>query len=431
KNISLSFHSDVGDLYASFDMDKLEKILFNLLSNAFKFTPENGNIKVEVSCVPIEDDHRQPKEAKVVIKVKDDGIGVPKENQGRIFERFFRNDMPKSLVNQGSGIGLSITKEFVRIHGGEITVESEVNKGSCFTVILPLQTVEVVKEKEISCAIEDTTAYVPQLKAQPIATRKTTKILLVEDNEDFRFYLKDNLGVHYEVIEARHGKEGWQRLLSHMPELIICDLMMPEMNGIELCKKVKSDPRSSHIPFIMLTAHAGEESKLKGINIGVNDYMTKPFNFEILLSRIRNLISERQHLQKVLEKKISVETSAVDIVSADDKLIQDAIKIVEANLEETELSVEMLSKELGMSRANLYKRMVALTGQSPVAFIRKIRLQRAAQYLEKSQLTVSEIAYKVGFNSTKYFTKYFKKEFNMLPSAYTARHRKKRQEEMA
>lgn len=431
KNISLSFHSDVRDLYASFDMDKLEKILFNLLSNAFKFTPENGNIKVEVSCVPIEDDHGQPKEAKVVIKVKDDGIGVPKENQGRIFERFFRNDMPKSLVNQGSGIGLSITKEFVRIHGGEITVESEVNKGSCFTVILPLKTVEVVKETEVSCAIEDTTAYLTQSKAKPIATRKTTKILLVEDNEDFRFYLKDNLGVHYEVIEARHGKEGWQRLLSHMPELIICDLMMPEMNGIELCKKVKSDPRSSHIPFIMLTAHAGEESKLKGINIGVNDYMTKPFNFEILLSRIRNLISERQHLQKVLEKKISVETSAVDIVSADDKLIQDAIKIVEANLEETELSVEMLSKELGMSRANLYKRMVALTGQSPVAFIRKIRLQRAAQYLEKSQLTVSEIAYKVGFNSTKYFTKYFKKEFNMLPSAYTARHRKKRQEEMA
>ncbi len=426
KNIALTFHTDIEAMHASFDMDKLEKILFNLLSNAFKFTPENGNIDVKVGCVPIKDMPGQSNVKKVIIKVKDDGIGVPIENQERIFERFFRNDMPKSFINQGSGIGLSITKEFVRIHGGEITVESEVNKGSCFTVILPLKTVEIEGKGNEAHKAEKIAYDLPPVQVQEASGKKKTKILLVEDNEDFRFYLKDNLGVYFEVIEARHGKEGWQRLLSHMPELIICDLMMPEMNGIELCKKVKSDARTSHIPFIMLTAHAGEESKLKGINIGVNDYMTKPFNFEILLSRIRNLVTERQHLQKVLEKKISVETSAIDIVSADDKLIHDAIKIVEANLEDADLTVEMLSKELGMSRANLYKRMVAITGQSPVEFIRKIRLQRAAQYLEKSQLTVAEIAYKVGFNSTKYFTKYFKREFNTLPSTYAVGRKKEK-----
>lgn len=424
KNIALTFHTDIEVMHASFDMDKLEKILFNLLSNAFKFTPENGNIAVEVSCAPSDDMSVLSNDKKLIIKVKDDGIGVPKENQERIFERFFRNDMPKSFVNQGSGIGLSITKEFVRIHGGEIMVESEVNKGSCFIVMLPLKTVEM--EGNEADKVEEIVPYQYPSKTQDINPRKKAKVLLVEDSEDFRFYLKDNLSVHFEVIEAKHGKEGWQRLLSHMPELIISDLMMPEMNGIELCKKVKSDARTSHIPFIMLTAHAGEEAKLKGINIGANDYMTKPFNFEILLSRIRNLISERQQLQKVLEKKISVETSAIEIVSADDKLIQDAIKIVEENLEDTELSVEMLSKELGMSRANLYKRMVALTGRSPVEFIRKIRLQRAAQYLEKSQLTVAEIAYKVGFNSTKYFTKYFKREFNTLPSMYAAEQKKEK-----
>lgn len=414
QHISLSFQTNVKALHASFDMDKLEKILFNLLSNAFKFTPERGNIAVSVHYAGKE--LSGDKSETLTIQVQDDGIGIPKEKQDKIFERFFRNDMPSNLVNQGSGIGLSITKEFVRIHGGEITVESAPNEGSCFTVSLPIR--GIVEEELLSDKGQEEAPFNATPHPQYPYSRKKAKLLLVEDNEDFRFYLKDNLSVHFEVTEAKNGKEGWQKLLSNMPDLVVSDLMMPEMNGMDLCKKTKADGRTAHIPFILLTANTAEENKLKGLNVGANDYMTKPFNFEILLSRIKNLIAERQQLQKVLEKKISVETSPIDIVSVGDKLIQDAARIVEEHLEDADFSVKVLSRELGMSRANLYKRMMALTRQSPMEFIRKIRLQRAGQLLEKSELTVAEVAYKVGFNSTKYFTKYFKREFNVLPSQY-------------
>ncbi len=425
KNVELTFKSDLKELYAGFDMDKLEKILFNLLSNAFKFTPENGKIEVSAGCY---DNDSSSEGIKILeIKVKDTGIGIPKEKHDKVFERFFRNDVPGSMVNQGSGIGLAITKEFVKIHGGTIAVESEPGNGSCFIVRIPVREMaggpekygaeevgqeEIKEEKLLKRETKKEEAMVPGVPD------KNPLVLLVEDNEDFRFYLKDNLGVHFSIIEAQNGKEGWQKALSSGPDLIVSDLMMPEMNGMDLCKKIREDKRTSHIPFVLLTAHAAEEQKLKGLNIGANDYVTKPFNFEILLSRINNLISQKQLMQKVYEKKISVQTSEVNIVSLDDKLIQNAIKIVEENLSNPDFSVELLSRELGMSRAHLYKKMVAITGSSPVEFIRKIRLQRAAQFLEKSQLTVAEVAYKVGFNNTKYFTRYFKSEFNILPSLY-------------
>lgn len=410
ENITLSFQANVPELDASFDMDKLEKVLFNLLSNAFKFTPEHGKITVTVTCL---DNDSSSDGIKIIeIKVKDTGIGIPDDKQEKIFERFFRHEVPSSMVNQGSGIGLSITREFVRIHGGTISVDSTPGIGSCFTVTIPV--------REISDVAGQARTEGQEPDQKPVPGRKTAVVLVVEDNEDFRFYLKDCLMASFTILEAKNGKEGWQKALSNMPDLILSDLMMPEMDGIDLCKKVKKDPRTAHIPFVLLTAHRAEEQKLKGLNIGASDYVTKPFNFALLLSRIKNLISQRELLQKVLEKKISVETSRVEITSLDDKLILDAARIVEENMEDPDFSVEALSRELGMSRANLYKKMVALTGQSPVAFIRKIRLQHAAQFLEKSQLTVAEVAYRVGFNSTKYFTKYFKSEFNTLPSMYGA-----------
>lgn len=421
KNIRLSFQSNVEELKTSFDMDKLEKVLFNLLSNAFKFTPEDGEIQVEVNC--LENDSGSEGIKILEIKVKDSGIGIPADMQDKIFERFFRNDLPSSMVNQGSGIGLSITKEFVRLQGGTITVDSVLGSGSCFTVNIPVKEMQRVvvgtkrqNEQRLTETKDEDSASVAKIENR--GSSKKPAILIVEDNEDFRFYLRDNLDVHFNIIEAKNGIEGWQKALSEMPDLIVSDLMMPEMDGIEFCQKIKKDSRTSHIPFVLLTARSAEEQKLKGLNIGANDYVTKPFNFEILLSRLKNLISQQNLLHKILEKKISVQTSDVDITSLDDKLIREAIKLVEGNITDPDFSVEILSKELGMSRANLYKKLVSLTGQSPLEFIRKIRLQRAAQYLEKSQLTVAEVAYKVGFNSPKYFTKYFKKEFNISPSLY-------------
>ncbi|MBL3655604.1 hybrid sensor histidine kinase/response regulator transcription factor [Fulvivirga sediminis] len=419
KNIELTFDSTTSDFFASFDMDKLEKVLFNLLSNAFKFTPEKGKVHVEVSSW---DSDKDIEELKVLqIRISDTGIGISKEQQNKIFTRFFRSDTPGSVLNQGSGIGLAITKEFVKIHGGTIHVDSELGKGTVFTVRIPVKVVRQTHQEEKPLEKANLSDVIHGIASH---TQDTPLVLLVEDNEDFRFYLKDNLGVHFKILEAQNGKEGWQKALSALPDLIVSDLSMPEMNGMELCEKVKADNRTSHIPFVLLTAHSNNDKKLKGLNVGADDYITKPFNFEILLSRIKNLIQQRQAMQEAFTKKITVETSEVDIISLDDKLIQQAIKVVEENISNPDLSVEMLSRELGMSRTHLYKKMVSLTGKTPVEFIRKIRLQRAAQFLRKSQLTVAEVAYQVGFNNRKYFSKYFKMEYDVLPSTYAEQHNK-------
>ncbi len=413
KHIEFSFHADMSSLETMFDKDKLEKILFNLLSNAFKFTPSEGS--VEVSMGMLEKTEEQTKW--VAIRVKDSGIGIPPEKQDKIFERFFQNDLPASMVNQGSGIGLSITKEFVKLHGGIITVESEVNKGSCFTVLIPLA--EIKADATEQMGVSDPELMESQsVSENGTSTHKTSTLLLVEDNEDFRFYLKDNLKLNYQIIEARNGKEGLQLALKYLPDLIVSDIMMPEMDGIEFCKKIKTNPTVSHTPVILLTARTNEEQKMQGFEIGADDYITKPFNFEILQARIKNLIHQREIFHKDFRRQIEVKATDIKITSMDEKLIQNAIKFVEDKISDADFSVEDLSRELGMSRVHLYKKLLALTGKAPLEFIRTIRLQRAAQLLEKSQLTISEVAYKVGFNSPKYFAKYFKEEFGMLPSSY-------------
>lgn len=413
KNIAFEFHSGVESLEMIFDQDKLEKILFNLLSNAFKFTPENGSVSVSVD-VKNEGDLRW-----LDIRVKDTGIGIPRDNQEKIFERFFQNDVPRSMVNQGTGIGLSIVKEFVRSFDGSVRVESEPNKGSTFIVELPVREISHHSVPEVvvthdEAVLDHVHDHAQDLERKPV-------LLLVEDNEDFRFYLKDNLKLNYDVVEARNGKEGFKTAQQHLPDLIVSDVMMPEMNGVELCKAIKGHPNLSHIPVILLTARMAEDQKMEGFQAGADDYVTKPFSFEILLARIRNLIHQREIFHKDFRRQIEVKASTIRITSMDEKLIQNAIKIVESNITDPDFSVEDLSHELGMSRVHLYKKLLALTGKSPLEFIRTIRLQQAAQLLEKSQLTVSEVAYRVGFNNPKYFTKYFKEEYKVLPSAYSNR----------
>ncbi len=422
KSIQLSFHSDITSLETIFDQDKLEKILFNLLSNAFKFTHEHGKVSVRVHLV------HEGGTIMLQIAVEDTGIGIPPDRQNKIFERFFQNELPQAIVNQGSGIGLSITKEFVKVHGGRIELVSTPEKGSTFTVYIPVKEVLPVKiSKEVSVM----TAEGVLAAEEPIAGSEGKRVkpgihslLLVEDNDDFRFYLKDNLKLVYTIYEARNGREGWQQALLHQPDLIVSDIMMPEMNGIDLCRKIKNDERVSHIPVILLTARTGEERKLEGFEVGADEYIGKPFNFELLWSRIRNLISQREKSHKVFRKTLDVKASELNITPLDTKFIENAVKCVETNVASPEFSVEHLGRELGISRAYLYKKIRALTGKAPLEFIRTIRLQHAAQLLEKSQLTVSEVAYKVGFNNPKYFTRYFKEEFNVLPSHYAASRKK-------
>lgn len=412
KDIRLSFESTVISLETIFDQDKLEKILFNLLSNAFKFTPAHGAVSVNVVF------NRGASENELVISVRDTGIGIPFDKKEKIFERFFQNELPRSVVNQGSGIGLSITKEFVKSHGGTITVESEPGEGSCFVVTLPVKEVLNHIPEEIAQTYPD-----EQFLAASAALKKPV-LLLVEDNEDFRFYLKDNLRHEYNIVEARNGMDGWKKALETLPDLIVSDIMMPEMNGIELCRRIKSDSRLSHTPIILLTARSAEEQKLEGFESGADDYISKPFNFEILVSRIRNLIHLREKIHAVFPAQLDVKASTLKITSLDEQFIQKAIQCVEENISNPDFSVENLSHELGISRAHFYKKIVALTGKSPLEFIRVIRLQHAAQLLEKSQLTVAEIAYKVGFNNPKYFARYFKEEYHMLPSVFASEKRK-------
>ncbi len=413
KNIAFSFNTWVDSLEMIFDQDKLEKILFNLLSNAFKFTPENGAVSVNID-VKNEGDLRW-----LDIRVKDTGIGISPENQEKIFERFFQNDVPRSMVNQGTGIGLSIVKEFVRSFNGTVRVESEPNKGSTFIVELPVR--EIAHHEEAELVVSHNEVPLGHIGDHEHHHERKPVLLLVEDNEDFRFYLKDNLKLNYDVVEAKNGKEGFKVAQQHLPDLIVTDVMMPEMNGVELCKAIKDHPNLSHIPVILLTARMAEEQKMEGFQAGADDYVTKPFSFEILQARIRNLIHQREIFHKDFRRQIEVKASTIRITSMDEKLIQNAIRIVENNITDPDFSVEDLSHELGMSRVHLYKKLLALTGKSPLEFIRTIRLQQAAQLLEKSQLSVSEIAYKVGFNNPKYFAKYFKEEYKVLPSAYSNR----------
>ena len=429
KNIRFNLVSEVEQLEMLFDPDKLEKILFNLLSNAFKFTPEGGEIGLELNQTAIT--RKNGKTAKrLVIKVKDTGIGIPPENHEKIFRRFFQNDIPGSMVNQGSGIGLAITKKFVRLHGGTISVQSAPGEGSSFTIILP-----IAKQFSVKPTPEPVVQEILALPAGPdsngaevaLAGSKNGRkpvVLLIEDNEDFRFYLKDNLQAHYTIKEAADGKQGWQQVLAVNPDLIVSDILMPELDGISLSRKIKKDPRTANIPVILLTANASEEQQLLGYETGASDYITKPFNFEILLSRIRNLVNQHANFRDVQQPKIEVKPQDVQITSLDDKLIRKAIEYTEKNIANPDFSVEDLSREMGMSRVYLYKKLLALTGKAPLEFIRTVRLKRAAQLLTESQLTVAEVAYEVGFNNPKYFTKYFKVEFNCLPSVYAAEKKK-------
>nr|WP_235921220.1 hybrid sensor histidine kinase/response regulator transcription factor [Foetidibacter luteolus] len=426
KNIRFFYAAQRNQFITRFDHDKIERILFNLLSNAFKFTHENGTVNVDVRVI-------ETGKTFVEIKVKDTGIGIEEDKQAAVFEHFFQSDVPESMLNQGSGIGLSITREFVKMQGGSITVESAVGKGSCFTVQLPF---DELSDDAPSDAFEmqgtpgngqpvtvpDDVDVSASRNQAPRGKKQT--ILLVEDNDDFRFYLKDNLRSYFNILEAPNGKLGWQRVLASHPDLVVSDISMPVMDGIELCKRIKKDQRTKHIPVILLTALVSDDKHLEGLETGAADFMTKPFNFEIMLSRIRNILSEQKTLKQTYVRQVDAKASDASIASADEKFIQNALEVIEKNLSDPDFSVEDLSKELFMSRTAVYKKMFALTEKAPLDFIRFIRLQRAAQLLRETNLTVAEVAYEVGFNNPKYFARFFKAEYNMAPSAYVAENKK-------
>lgn len=416
KNIGFTFYSAVGTIDMPFDADKLERIMFNLLSNAFKFTREDGKISVTVN-IREEESHKRMLE----IKVKDSGIGISSESIEKIFERFFQHEAPANMLKQGNGIGLAISKEFARLHGGDITVDSVVNEGTTFTVLLPLSGTEAIAQQKAN--EEEMVLAGGHREAAERYDETKKSILIIEDNDDIRFYMMDNLRTNFTVYQAVNGKEGWERALRFQPDVIITDIMMPEMDGLQLCRKLKTDPHTSHIPVIILTARITDDQKIEGLNTGAVDYITKPFSFELLLSRIKSLMSQQESMRKLFQKQIEINPKEISATPVDEQFIARALEIVEQHIAESEFSVESLSRALFMSRVALYKKLLSLTGKTPLDFIRSIRMKRSVQLMKKTRMTVSEIAYEVGFSNPKYFTKMFKKEFGCIPSEYITENR--------
>jgi len=423
KQIGFSFTSEMKHYYTSFDRDKIERVVFNLLGNAFKFTGKDGRVSLAVKQGQL------PNELRIVIS--DTGIGMSEDDRKRVFDRFFQGDAHASVMNQGNGIGLSITKEFVRLHGGTIDVESESGKGSAFIICLPLEKLAWPADQEASEIRAAAIAGRAEKTATSTVEEPTTvpspgmlTILLVEDNEDFRAYLKENLRECYHVIEAVDGKEGWQKAISRHPDVIVSDISMPNMDGIELSRKIKSDKRVSHIPIILLTALTEGAYQLKGLETGASDYVTKPFNFEILNFKIRNLVAQNLRFKETYTRRLNVGTQVTEVQSGDEKLILQVSQYIEANLDNAQLSVEELCKHVYMSHASLYRKIVDLTGETPVEFIRSVRLNKAAELLEKSDKKIAEIGYAVGFTTPNYFTRAFRAKFHLSPSEYISTKRK-------
>ncbi len=425
KKISLEFTSDVELQEGFFDADKLEKIVNNLMSNALKFTPEGGSVEVVADFMSAGLAHNAPmKGAASSITVRDTGPGISPEHLPHIFDRFYRVD--ETHTTEGTGIGLALTKELVDVHHGTITAESTIGKGSVFTVILPIDkssytSNEIVETQPLREEQKQYDAAEPsdQKKREPVQTTAENGkpiILIVEDNTDLRSYISEYMNSEYSIREAANGKIGYDIATEIVPDLVISDVMMPEMDGIELCKALKQDVRTSHIPVILLTARASTDSKIEGLEIGADDYVTKPFDSKELLARVKNLIEQRRQLRKKFSAGVVLKPGEVAVTSLDDSLLKKVMSAVEKNIADEDFGVEKLSQEACLSRAQLNRKLHALTNLSPAEFIRYVRLQRARELLEKNVGTVADVAHQVGFSSPAYFSSCFHERFGYPPS---------------
>jgi DNA-binding response OmpR family regulator len=385
-----------------FDPDKIRKIILNLLSNAFKYTPEGGTIKV----------HIYQDENNVCIAVSDSGQGISDADKPHVFERFYQAQQKQE--NTGSGIGLHIVNEYVRMHGGSISVEDNRPQGSIFIVSLPFRDADTLEELPIGTTeIEELTE-----QEETLSLPSKPALLFVDDNRDLCSFMADSLADEYTVLLAYNGREALEQLQNNDINVVVSDVMMPEMSGTELCERIKTNIQWSHIPVILLTARTAEEYQIEGLELGADDYLTKPFNFNVLKLRIRKFLEWTEKSHRSFSQKLDVSPGEITITPLDEQLIGKAIKVVEDHISNPEFSVEELGAAVGLSRSHLYKKLMSITGKGPAEFIRTIRLKRGRQLLEKSQLQIAEIAYAVGFNSPKRFTINFKSEFGVSPSDY-------------
>ncbi len=418
----LSFNSSFPEALpnAFFDRDKLEKIISNLLSNAFKYTPGGGTVTLTVDYT----------ETHYVIEISDTGEGITKEEMKRIFERFYRVEGTEA---KGSGIGLALTKELVDLHNGQISVSSSIGEGTSFKLRIPY-VLELLPEHHLvdaeksdltqaipGAAAEHKQDLLPPEEPKPLPSSSTSAspkslILVVEDNLDLRQHITTILQPHFRIISAEDGVKGERLAIEHIPDVIISDVMMPGKDGYQLCNDLKSNTKTSHVPIVLLTAKAGQENKMEGLTLGADAYLTKPFNADELLLRVKNLIDSRVKLWEHFNAKGVLVVRDVDMHSVEDQFLEQVLKAIRANVDNEYLSVGDLAREVGFSKSQLHRKLKALCNKSPNQLIIEFRLNEAKRMLEDKAGTVSEVAYSVGYSNMSYFTKSFKEQFGVLPS---------------
>ena len=425
KNITQSFSSSEEHIKMYFDSYKMEGIFSNLLSNAFKFSDSGDTIAINI----------YESKKQVVIELSDTGKGISIENLPRIFDRFFQVDNTMIASDQGSGIGLALVKELVSLHHGQIEVDSEQGVGTTFQLSFPLGKRHFSDAEFGSIATPDLnisggskTDLVEELNDEPDLDSMVTlsdqapTVLLIEDHKDVRSFIKSQLATNYNMIEAEDGNQGIERAIDTIPDLIVCDVMMPGKNGYEVCQFLKNDLRTSHIPIILLTAKAAREEKLEGLETGADDYLVKPFDTNELNTRIKNLIELRRKLRVRFSTSIQIKASEISANSMDQLFMEKALKTVEKHISNEDFSVLLMTEEMNMSATQLNRKLRSLIDQSTNQFINSVRLQRAADLLIQESGTVAEIAFQTGYRSPAYFISAFKKQFGMTPGAYKEQH---------
>lgn len=433
KHINYRLHTKVESVYSWVDRDKFEKIFFNLLSNAFKYTPADKSITVSIST----------KEKTVEIEVADEGIGIAAEKQHSLFQRF-ESLVKQNILQPSSGIGLSLVKEMVEMHHGTIEVDSQPGTGSRFTVILPLQKEVFEEDGQVEFILNDSLDSTPHPADSMQAIEETEEkeeqernsdnfsILVVEDNEELKAFLRNILSENYTVITASNGEEGLQRAADNLPDLIISDVMMPVMDGLEMVRLIKENNNICHIPIIVLSAKASLDDRIAGLEQGIDDYITKPFSATYLKTRIASLLRQRKALQEIYMNKLmegknsssaapvadSLTPSQPQITPYDEQFMEKVMEFMEEQMDNAELTIDEFAEKLMLSRTIFYRKLKSIIGLTPVDFIREIRIKRAVQLIDSGEYNFSQVAYMTGFNDPKYFSKCFKKVIGITPSEY-------------
>jgi len=433
-HMNFTFSSSTDREIVWFDGDKLDKILYNLLSNAFKFTKDFGSVHVVVQIKDASPDSLDIRN--IEISVSDTGIGIPKDKIDLVSQRYYRIRSGDAFSPSGSGLGLALVSELINLYHGKIRVESIEGQGSTFTINIPLDEKYLEENQLVGEFIRNSAEKVEPFTLMDIETPSeeeskglipgdTPLILVVEDDDEIRKYIKLSLDPEYRVKCAENGEIGLDLAKKHIPDMVISDIKMPVMDGIELCNRLKESEKTSHIPVILLTAYSSKQSKIEGLSKGADAYLAKPFNIDMLNAQIVNLLSSRKKLRKKFSTDFLVGPQSKNLKDVDERFLQRLVEVIEKNISDTGLNADTLGKKVGMSRTQLYRKIRGLTDQTVSEFIKQIRLKRAAQLLSEKRVTITEVAYAVGFNDLTYFARCFKKQYQKSPSEYISPLRRK------